>query len=93
MLGLSPPSVYTASQGGLSLQVVDSESCRAIHRVGIVKKKMKTTENTEFTENNYPFSEITNQAQILSYLKASKKKIGLLINFAKTKIDIKRVIL
>ncbi|MBA2123593.1 hypothetical protein B9J78_01415 [bacterium Unc6] len=133
---------------------------------------MKTTENTEFTENNYPFSEITDkiikcaievhrtlgngflesiyenamiyelehqglkiekqkiisvvykgniigehrldllvegeiivenktvkefdvihQAQILSYLKAAKKRIGLLINFAKTKIDIKRVIL
>jgi len=33
------------------------------------------------------------QAQVLSYLKASGKKIGLLINFAKRKIDVKRVIL
>lgn len=133
---------------------------------------MKTTEDTEFTENKYPYSKITNkiikcvievhkalgpgflesiyenaliyeleqqglkvekqkliaitykktivgehhldllvegevivenktvkefndihQAQILSYLKATGKKIGLLINFAKTKIDIKRMIL
>lgn len=33
------------------------------------------------------------KAQTLSYLKATGKRIGLLINFAKTKIDIKRFIL
>ena len=64
---------------------------------------MKTTEITEFTENKYPYSKITNKiikcaievhkAQILSYLKATRKRIGLLINFAKTKIEIKRTIL
>lgn len=38
------------------------------------------------------FDEI-HKAQILSYLKATGKKIGLLINFGKTKIEVKRFIL
>ena len=33
------------------------------------------------------------QAQLLSYLKATGKRVGLLLNFAKTKIDVKRIIL
>jgi GxxExxY protein len=33
------------------------------------------------------------KAQVLSYLKATGKKIGLLLNFAKTKVEIKRIIL
>ncbi len=32
-------------------------------------------------------------AQVLSYLKATGKQIGLLLNFAKTKVEIKRIIL
>lgn len=141
-------------------------------KIADVKNVMKTTENTEYTENNYPYSEITDkiikcaievhkvlgagfiesiyekaliselkreglkidvqisvpifykgdnigehrldlivenaviveikavkefneiyQAQVLSYLKATGKRIGLLINFAKTKIEVKRIIL
>ncbi len=31
-------------------------------------------------------------AQVISYLKASKKKVGLILNFAKPKLEIKRVI-
>lgn len=34
-----------------------------------------------------------NIAQLVSYLKASGKKVGLILNFAKNKIDIKRVII
>ncbi|UCH90269.1 MAG: GxxExxY protein, partial [Thermoplasmata archaeon] len=39
-------------------------------------------------------SEISNvhRAQILSYLKATNLNVGLIINFAKTKIDIIRVV-
>lgn len=33
------------------------------------------------------------KAQLLSYLKATGKKVGLLINFANTRIEIKRLIL
>lgn len=33
------------------------------------------------------------QAQILSYLKATGKRIGLLLNYAKTKIEVKMIIL
>ena len=32
------------------------------------------------------------QAQILSYLKAAKKKVGLLLNFAKPCLEIKRIV-
>lgn len=31
-------------------------------------------------------------AQVISYLKASKRKVGLILNFAKPKLEIKRVI-
>ena len=37
--------------------------------------------------------EDVHKAQLLSYLKATGKKVGLLINFANTKIEIKRLIL
>ena len=33
------------------------------------------------------------QAQLLAYLKATNKRVGLLINFAKIKTEIKRIIL
>ena len=33
------------------------------------------------------------QAQLLAYLKATNKRVGLLINFAKVKTEIKRIIL
>lgn len=38
-------------------------------------------------------SELSNihQAQIISYLKASQKRVGLLLNFAKPKLEIKRI--
>jgi len=32
------------------------------------------------------------QAQMLSYLKAADKKVGLILNFAKPKLEIKRVV-
>jgi GxxExxY protein len=39
-------------------------------------------------------SEINNihMAQLLSYLKSSNKKLGLILNFAKATLDIKRVV-
>ena len=33
------------------------------------------------------------QAQLLAYLKATNKRVGLLINFAKIKTEIKRIVL
>ena len=33
------------------------------------------------------------KAQLISYLKASERKIGLLLNFAKEKLEIKRVVI
>jgi len=32
------------------------------------------------------------QAQLISYLKAADKKVGLILNFAKKKLDIKRIV-
>lgn len=31
-------------------------------------------------------------AQVISYLKASKRKVGLILNFAKPRLEIKRVV-
>ena len=58
------------------------------HRLDLVVEEAVIVENKAVKE----FDDI-HQAQILSYLKATEKRIGLLINFAKTRIDIKRVIL
>jgi len=51
-------------------------------------------ENVVIVENKVvkEFNEV-HQVQILSYLKATGKRIGLLINFAETKIEVKRIIL
>ncbi|OGW03771.1 MAG: hypothetical protein A2889_09110 [Nitrospinae bacterium RIFCSPLOWO2_01_FULL_39_10] len=58
------------------------------HRLDLLVEDEVIVENKAVKE----FEDI-HQAQILSYLKATNKKIGLLINFAKTKIDVKRFIL
>ncbi|MCX6348590.1 MAG: GxxExxY protein [Candidatus Aureabacteria bacterium] len=51
-------------------------------------------ENTVIVENKAVTSlNDIHLAQVLSYLKASGMKIGLLINYAKTKIEVKRIIL
>jgi GxxExxY protein len=33
------------------------------------------------------------RAQVISYLKASRLKVGLIINFSRKKVDIKRIVL
>lgn len=50
-------------------------------------------ENTVVVEIK-AISEITNiqVGQVVSYLKATKRSIGLILNFAKSKLDIKRVV-
>ena len=58
------------------------------HRLDLLVEDEIVVENKAVKE----FDDI-HKAQILSYLKLINKKIGLLINFAKTKIDIKRMIL
>jgi len=58
------------------------------HRLDLLVNDAVVVENKTVKE----FDDF-HQAQVLSYLKASGKKIGLLINFAKRKIDVKRVIL
>lgn len=58
------------------------------HRLDLLVEDEVIVENKAVKE----FEDI-HQVQILSYLKATNKKIGLLINFAKTKIDVKRFIL
>jgi len=58
------------------------------HRLNLLVENVVIVENKVVKE----FNEV-HQAQILSYLKATGKRIGLLINFAKTKIEVKRIIL
>jgi len=58
------------------------------HRLDLLVEDAVIVENKTVKE----FDEI-HTAQVLSYLKATGKKIGLLINFAKTKIDVKRIVL
>lgn len=58
------------------------------HRLDLLVEDEVIVENKAVKE----FEDI-HQVQILSYLKATNKKIGLLINYAKTKIDVKRFIL
>jgi len=58
------------------------------HRLDLLVEGAVIVENKTVKE----FNEV-HQAQVLSYLKATGKRIGLLLNFAKTKLEIKRVIL
>jgi GxxExxY protein len=58
------------------------------HRVDLLIENEVIVENKTVKE----FDDI-HQAQLLSYLKATGKRVGLLLNFAKTKIDVKRIIL
>ena len=58
------------------------------HRLDLLVEDTVLVENKAVKE----WDEIY-MAQVLSYLKATKKKIALLINFAKTKIEVKRIIL
>ncbi len=58
------------------------------HRLDLLVEGAVIVENKTVKE----FNEV-HQAQVLSYLKATGKRIGLLLNFAKTKIEIKRIIL
>jgi GxxExxY protein len=58
------------------------------HRLDLLVNDAVIIENKTVKE----FDDI-HRAQVLSYLKATGKKIGLLINFAKRKIEVKRIIL
>jgi GxxExxY protein len=58
------------------------------HRVDLLIENEVIVENKTVKD----FDDI-HQAQLLSYLKATGKRVGLLLNFAKTKIDVKRIIL
>jgi len=58
------------------------------HRLNLLVENVVIVENKVVKE----FNEV-HQVQILSYLKATGKRIGLLINFAKMKIEVKRIIL
>jgi GxxExxY protein len=57
------------------------------HRLDLLVADEVIVENKTVSE----FDDI-HMAQVLSYLKATGKQIGLLLNFAKTKVEIKRVI-
>ncbi|MDI6784807.1 MAG: GxxExxY protein [bacterium] len=58
------------------------------HRLDLLVEDTVVVENkTAESFNNI------HKAQVISYLKATGKRIGLLINFAKTKVEIKRIIL
>lgn len=72
----------------VSVPIVYKGTTIGEHRLDLLVEDEVIVENKTVNE----FDEI-HMAQVLSYLKATGKKIGLLLNFAKTKIDIKRVIL
>lgn len=86
--------IYELEQQGLKVEkqklilVTYKETVVGEHRLNLLVEEEVIVENKTVKE----FNDI-HQAQILSYLKATGKKIGLLINFAKTKIDAKRMIL
>ncbi|MBA7605096.1 hypothetical protein ES703_12225 [subsurface metagenome] len=86
--------IYELKQQGLKVEkqklvpIAYKETVVGEHRLNLLVEGEVIVENKTVKE----FNDI-HQAQILSYLKATRKKIGLLINFAKTKIDVKRMIL
>ncbi len=57
------------------------------HRLDLLVENEIIVENKTVKE----FNDI-HKAQLISYLKATGKKVGLLFNFAKTKLEIKRII-
>ena len=57
------------------------------HRLDLLIEEKVIVENKTVRE----FDDI-HKAQVLSYLKATKKHLALLLNFAKTKIEIQRII-
>lgn len=86
--------IYELKQQGLKVEkqklipITYKETVVGEHHLDLLVEGEVIIENKTVKE----FNDI-HQAQILSYLKATGKKIGLLINFAKTKIDIRRMIL
>ncbi len=86
--------IYELRQQGLKVEeqklvsIPYKEVIVGEHRLNLLVEDSVIVENKTVKQ----FDEI-HQAQILSYLKATDKRIGLLINFAKTKIEIKRMIL
>ncbi len=57
------------------------------HRLDLLVEDKIIVENKTVKE----FNDV-HKAQLISYLKAAGKKVGLLLNFAKTKLEIKRII-
>jgi len=57
-----------------------------IHRVDLIVEEAVIVELKVVSEINE-----VNVAQMVSYLRVSNKKIGLILNFAKNKLEIKRV--
>jgi len=86
--------VYELQQAGLKVQeqisipIVYKETSLGEHRLDLLVEDEVIIENKTVND----FDEI-HIAQILSYLKATGKHIGLLLNFAKMKVEIKRIIL
>jgi len=69
------------------IPIVYKEIAIGEHRLDLLVEDKVIVENKTVSE----FDKV-HLAQILSYLKATNKRIGLLLNFAKTKIGIKRII-
>ncbi|MCX6340359.1 MAG: GxxExxY protein [Candidatus Aureabacteria bacterium] len=86
--------IYELKKNGLRVEqqkLIDVKykgECVGEHRLDLLVEDTVIVENKTVTE----FNDI-HFAQILSYLKATEKKIALSLNFADTKIQVKRVIL
>jgi GxxExxY protein len=86
--------IYELRKNGLRVEqqkLVDVKykgECVGEHRLDLLVEDTVIVENKTVTE----FNDI-HFAQILSYLKATEKKIALLLNFADTKLQVKRLIL
>ncbi len=86
--------IYEMKQQGLKVEnqkvisILYKGTIIGEHRLDLLVEDEVIVENKTVKE----FNDI-HKAQILSYLRATGKRIGLLINFAKTKVDIKRIIL
>ncbi len=86
--------IYELKQKGLKVEeqkvipIIYKNTNVGEHRLDLLIEDAVIVENKAVKELN----EI-HQAQSISYLKATRRKICLLINFSKTKIEIKRIIL